>query len=465
MSDASTYRGHVEGSILRSIFRMGLPSMIGFGAANVYDLVDMFWLAKLGVDPPAAVTFFFSFFWVISSVNMIAGTGSISIISQNFGSGRLDFTESSIKETFILKTLLAIAFGVIGLLTLEPVLKLLGAEGRVLEMGMEYGRIQLYAMTFSFCAFTVYTALRGVGNPKWAMALMLISILLNIVLDPVLIFGWWIFPELGVAGAAWASVAGYAFSVIAGLALFYAGVFNLKLHFVGKAPFSFKNMFKIMRIGAPSGLSAISFSLSRSVVMWFVGYYGTEVVAAYGLGNRISAFGIMIVVGLGLGISALIGQMLGAESSERAWKTSKQSVWLAIGVMTAFGAVCFFGASPLMNLFFNSSGGESAALVHTAGVRFLRIIALSFPFVGIFITIEQVFSGAGKNLPPMLFGVAANWVLEIPLIWALSWVAGLNEIGVWLAMVLGHAIATLAFVLYYQKRTWLYYRVKTETPA
>jgi len=464
MPEPDKYKGHVEGSVLRSIFRMGLPSMIGFGAANVYDIVDMFWLARLGVDPPAAITFFFAFFWVIFSVNMIAGTGSVSIISQNFGSGNIDATEVSIKETFVLKAILAVGFGAIGLLILEPVLTLLGAEGSVLQMALEYGRIQLYAMVFPFCAFTVYTALRGIGNPKWAMTLMLTSIALNMILDPVLIFGWWIFPELGVAGAAWASIIGYAFSVIAGLALFYGGVFNVKLHLIGKIRLGINTMLKIMRIGAPSGINAVSFSLSRSVIMWFVGYYGTEVVAAYGVGNRISAFGIMVVVGLGLGISALIGQTLGAENPERAWKTSKQSIWLSTVVMTSFGAVCFFGADLLMRLFFDSSAGGQSAQVHHAGVVFLRIIAFSFPFVGIFITIEQVFCGAGKNLPPMLFGIAANWLLEIPLIWGLAWMAGMNETGVWLAVTAAHVIATAAFIIYYHKKTWLHYRVKTTTP-
>ncbi|MCK4656731.1 MAG: polysaccharide biosynthesis C-terminal domain-containing protein, partial [candidate division Zixibacteria bacterium] len=263
MAKNQNYSGHTEGSIIKSIYRMGLPSMIGFAAANIYDIIDIFWLSRLGVGPPAALTFFFAFYWVISSANMIAGTGSVAMISQKFGSGDLDLTEASIKETFVLKALLAIAVGAIGYVLLRPVLLLLGAEGTVLEMAVDYGTVMLAAMAFPFCAYTVYTALRGIGNPKWAMALMLSSIALNTILDPFLIFGWWIFPEMGIVGAAWASIIGYAFSVIAGLALLYSGVLNVKLHLVSKVKMSYRNILKIMQIGFPSGIGAVSFSLSR----------------------------------------------------------------------------------------------------------------------------------------------------------------------------------------------------------
>ncbi len=454
------YTGHTEGSVIKSIFRMGLPTMIGFGAANIYDIIDMFWLARLGVKEPAAVTFFFSFLWVLSSVNMIAGTGSVSVISQSFGSGDRGLTEASIKETFLLKALLAIGFGAVGLLLCEPVLKLLGAKGEVLSMAMDYGTVQLIGMIFPFCAFTVYTSLRGIGNPKWAMALMLASIGLNVILDPVLIFGWWIFPRLGVAGAAWASIIGYAFSVVMGLALLYGGALNLRLHVRSGVEIAWKNMLKIMRIGLPSGIGSISFSLSRSVIMGLVAVYGTEIVAAYGIGNRISAFGIMIVVGLGLGISALIGQVLGAEKEDRAIETARQSILLSTVVMTVFGAMCFLGADYLMRAFFETSGGGQPARVHEAGVILMKVFAFSFPFTGLFITIEQIFCGAGKNTPGMVLSIIGNWVIEIPLILLLADTVGLKELGVWFGITISSAISASAFYWYYTRRTWLSHRVK-----
>jgi putative MATE family efflux protein len=459
MGKDRNYSGHTEGSIIGNIRRMGLPSMIGFAAANIYDLIDIFWLSRLGVGPPAAVTFFFAFYWVISSANMRAGTGSVAIISQHFGSGDLDLTGASIKETLVLKALLAMAVGAIGYILLRPVLLILGAEGVVLEMAVDYGTVMLGAMVFPFCAFTIYTALRGIGNPKWAMALQLSSIAINMILDPLLIFGWWIFPELGVAGAALASIIGYAFSVIGGLALLYSGVLNVKLHLAAKVKMSFRNIAKIMQIGFPSGIGSISFSLSRSVVMGLVAVYGTEVVAAYGIGNRISAFGIMAVVGLGLGVSALIGQILGAGDKDRAWRTGNQSILLSAALMLLFSVICFFGADFLLNLFFKATAGDQSGKVHEAGVILLRISAFAFPFIGMFIAIEEVFTGAGKNVPAMVFNIGGNWILEIPLILLLARAVGLAEIGVWVAMTLSAATGTLAFLWYYRRKTWLEHRI------
>ncbi len=457
----SAYRGFTEGSIFGAILRMGMPSLLGFAAANVYDIVDIFWLAKLGVNPPASITFFFAVYWVISSANLVAGTGSTSMISQYYGRNDPDMTEASIKETFLLKALLGIVFGAIGLAIQRPALSLLGAEGVVLEMATEYGVVQYAMLPFVFSAFTVYTAFRSIGNPKWAMALQLSSIAVNIILDPVLIFGWWIFPEMGIVGAAWASIIGYAFSVVIGLILLYSGVLNVQLHLTGKVRIAFSNMIRIMRIGLPAGISAGSWSLSRSIVMGFVAVYGTSVVAAYGIGNRVSAFGIMAIVGLGLGVSALIGQILGSERLERAYSTGNRSILLSMLIMTAFSLVVFFGAEQLMNLFFDESAGGAREAVHESGVLFLRIAAFAFPFIGVMITIEMVFSGAGKNVPPMVLSVLSNWVLEIPLILLFTDVVGMDELGVWIAMTFTAFIAAAGYYIYYRRKSWLYHRVRS----
>jgi len=456
-----------DGSIFGAIFRMGMPSLLGFAAANIYDIVDMFWLAKLGVNQPAALTLFFAVYWVISSANMVAGTGSTSMISQYYGRNDHDMTETAIKETFLLKSMLAILFGVVGLIIQRFALRLLGAEGEVLEMAVDYGTVQYIMMVFPFCAFTVYTSFRSIGNPKWAMILQMTGIALNIILDPVLIFGWWIFPEMGIVGAAWASIIGYAFSVLGGLFLLYSGKLNVKLHIFGKIKVGFSNMMKIMLIGLPAGLSSFSFTISRSIIMGFVAAYGTSVVAAFGIGNRVAAFGIMAVVGLGLGVSALIGQTLGSEKTERAYSTGNRAILFSMLIMTIFGLFVFFGADFLMNLFFDESAGGAREAVHAAGVLFLKISALAFPFIGAVITIEMVFSGAGKNVPPMVMNVIANWIIEIPLIIILTQVVDMQELGVWIAMTLSGFMGAVVYYTYYRRKSWLYHRVKSthEVPA
>lgn len=428
---------------------MGIPSMIGFAALNVYDLVDMFWVAKLGAEPVAAITIFSAFFWVISSANQIAGVGSVAIISRRYGEKDYPETERAIKDTIILKWLLAVLFGIIGFFLVDKILVLLGAKGEVVSMGISYGKIQFLGLGFFFSTFTIYTALRGIGNPSMAMAIMLGSTALNMILDPFFIFGWWFFPELGVVGAAVASVISYIIAFSTGLVIFFSGKCNVPLHLKSQVKLKVKSLLKIMEIGLPLGVNQMSFSFARLVVMPLVAVFGTEVVAIYGVGMRISSLGIMIIVGLGLGLSALIGQNLGAKKVDRAQRTADQASILAVGIMIFFGLINFIFAPFIVKIFFQSHNLVSL------GTTLLRIQAIGFPFLGLYIILEEVFAGAGDNVPAMIVGMIYSWALEIPLILVFTRVFGFDQNGVWWAIVLATFAGSSIFYYWYRKGRWL----------
>jgi putative MATE family efflux protein len=440
---------HTEGSVIGSIFRMGFPSMIGFAALNIYDIVDMFWVAKLGAEPVAAITIFSAFYWVVTAANQIAGTGSLAVISRRYGEKDYQQTERAIKDTILLKWMLAVFFGLIGFFLIDKILVLLGARGEVLDLGIKYGKVQFLGLGFVFSTFTIYTALRGIGNPSMAMGLMLGSTTLNLILDPFLIFGWWIFPELGVVGAAVASVISFTIAFLTGLLVFFSGKCNVTLHLKSQVSLKTKSILKIIRIGLPTGINDISFSFARLVIMPLVAVFGTEVVAIYGVGMRISSLGIMIIVGLGLGLSALIGQNLGARKLDRAQKTADQASLLAVGIMTFFGLINFVFAPFIVKIFFQAPNMVSL------GATLLRIQAIGFPLLGLYITLEMIFAGAGDNVPPMIIGIIYSWVLEIPLILVFTRIFGFNQNGVWWAIVLATFVGSSLFYYWYRKGKWI----------
>ncbi|UCC80615.1 MAG: MATE family efflux transporter [Candidatus Zixiibacteriota bacterium] len=444
---------HTEGSIIKSILKMGVPSMIGFSTGNIYDLIDMYWVSKLGPEPVAAITFFASFLWVTHSANMIVGVGSVAIISRRYGEKDLSKTELSIKETLLLKWIVAIVFGILGYLFTPVALNLLGAKQQVLDLGITYGRIIFIGLGFNFATYSVFTALRGVANPNKAMVLMISLNLINIILDPFMIFGWWIFPEMGVAGAAWASVISYVFAFSAGLVLFFAGAANVKLHFRSKEHIRLSTMWQILKIGFPSAIGSLSFSLARIVVMPMIAVFGVGVVAAYGVGIRISAFGIMVLVGIGLGLSALIGHNLGANKKERAKKTAYQSIALGVGIMTVMGMIVFFGAGFIMGKFFDDPS------IIQIGVTLLRVLAIGFPFLGFHLMIENVYTGVGENRPAMTFNIVHSWLLEVPAIYVSTQVLGLSEIAVWWSISGATAISAIAYYSYFRNGKWLHVKV------
>jgi putative MATE family efflux protein len=423
--------------------------MIGFASLNIYDLVDMFWVAKLGTEPVAAITMFSSFYWVISAANEIAGTGSLAIISRRYGEKKYPETERAIKDTILLKWMLAIFFGSIGFFLIDKILILLGARGEVLSLGVKYGKVQFLGLGFAFSTFTIYTALRGIGNPSIAMAVMLGSTVLNMVLDPFFIFGWWFFPELGIAGAAVASVISFATAFVVGLFVFYGGKCNVTLHLKSRVRLRVKSMLQMIRIGLPTGINEISFSFARLVVMPLVAVFGTEVVAIYGMGMRISSLGITIVVGMGLGLSALIGQNLGARKVDRAKRTADQASLVAVGIMTFFGLLNIILAPLIVKIFFQTPNLVSL------GTALLRIQAIGLPLLGLYIILGMAFAGAGDNVPPMIIGMIYSWALEIPLILLFTRVLGFNQNGVWWAMVLATFIGSLIIYSWYRKGKWL----------
>ncbi|MBK7091120.1 MAG: hypothetical protein IPH59_05290 [bacterium] len=190
-----------EGSVAASVLKMGLPSMIGFLAQHLYSVADMFWVSRLpeGENGVAGVTFFMNLLWMLFAFNSLIGPGSVAIISRRYGEKDFDRTETAIKETLILKLFFGILLNLTGLFFLPDFLELLGAKGQALEMGIVYGRIMIIGLPIMYSVYTIFTALRCVANPNLAMALMLGSNILNIILAPLLMFGWMGLPQWGIA--------------------------------------------------------------------------------------------------------------------------------------------------------------------------------------------------------------------------------------------------------------------------
>ncbi len=446
---------YTEGSIIQSILKMGTPSMIGFLAGHIYHLVDMLWVSRLPESETAvaAVTIFANVAWVFFSINMLVGPGSVAIISRRYGEKKYDAAETAIKETYLLKFVFGSVIGVLGYFFVEDIVYFAGARGETIGLAAQYGRVMFLGMGFSICTYSVYTALRGVANPNLAMGLMLGSTILNVILDPLLIFGYLGFPKLGVMGAAIASVASYTITLLIGIAIFFTNKTNVKLHLRSKVPMSVATMAKIVKIGVPAWMGSLSFSGARLAIMPMVAIFGNSVIAAYGVGMTISAIGIAILVGVGLGLSSLIGHNLGAGKKERARKTADQAILLSIGIMLAVSAIVAYFARPIMALYFDNP--ETIQV----GVNLLRIMAIGFPFTGIYLMLEQVYGGVGLNTPVMIVSIGHSWALEIPAIYIFTQILHYSQNSVWWSITAATFISAIGFYWYYRRGQWLEVKV------
>jgi len=437
------------GPIFRPIFRMGWPSIIGFLAINVYDIIDLFWVSKLGAMHVAAIALFEGFHWVLIAPNDIAGFGSVAVISRRYGEGKIGHTAAAIKESFILKWLCALVPGSFGYIFMEDLMRLMGAQGEVITLGTAYGRVHMLAFGFYFCSYSVFTSLRSIEAPIRAMILMVFGAILNMILDPFLIFGWGPFPELGIAGAALASAIAYTITLIVGLAVFFLGGAPIRLKWKGDVPIRMKTMIHMFRVGLPSGVNTVSFSLARAVITPIIAIYGTAVVAAYGVTMRVTLVGILVIFGLGLGVAPLIGNLMGAGLKDRLWKTARQSIWLGFGITSIISLVMFLFASSIIKLFFDDPE------IISIGVELLKIWSWGLPFIAIWIMVESVFHGAGDNIPPMVISLVSSWIIEIPLVLAVAVWLHLDETAVWWARMF-YFISGAAIAFYWLNRgKWL----------
>jgi putative MATE family efflux protein len=438
-----------EGNVLRSVLYMGIPSMIGFGAMTIYGLTDMFWVGRLGTAPVAAVTLFAAVAWVLGSANQIVGTGSVALISRRFGQRDYEATRDVIRQTLLLKIGIACIMAAIGLVFVPRILGLMNAEAETRSLAVDYGNIYFYGLPFMFASYTVYTALRGVGDAPKAMYIMLMSTGLNVGLDPLFIFGF----GMGVQGAALATVLAATIAVVVGLVVLGSGRANITVTMWRRFRPRIGMMLQILAIGAPAGLNGLMRSVAQWLVTTLVATFGTVVVASYGFGIRIMDLGILFGVGLELGASAIVGQNLGAGKKDRAHEAVVKATFLVMGLTGALAVVEFVLARGILGLFTSDPG------VLASGVLLVRLLAFMQVMIAMHITMSSAFWGSGNTWPPTVIAGIVEWGIQIPLILAAIHLLHTSEFGVWWAMFGAACVEVTLTFLWFQRGHWKHQEV------
>jgi putative MATE family efflux protein len=445
-----------EGNVLWNVIYMGVPSMIGFLAMTVYGLTDIYWLGRLGTAQVAALTLFGAIGWVLGSTNQLIGTGSVALISRRYGERDYEATRDVIRQTILLKFVLAAVMAAVGLLIVPKVLTFMNAEPDARAYAITYANIFFYGLPFMFSSYTMYTALRGVGDAPKAMYIMLASTGLNVVLDPIFMFDripvrgldWIPGLGLGIAGAALATVLSATVAVAIGLYVLATGKCNITVPMWRKFHPRIGVMLEILAIGGPAGLNSIMRSMAHWFVTTLVATFGTVVVAAYGIAGKIMEPGILIGVGLSLGVSAMVGQNLGAEKKERAHEAVVKATLLAMGFTAALGAIEFAFARQILGFF------TSDADVIATGIILVRLLAIAQIWIAMHITMSAAFWGSGDTWPPTIIAGIIEWGIQIPLILLAIHVLRTTELGVWWAMFAASCVEILLTYVWFQRGKW-----------
>ncbi|MCJ7622211.1 MAG: MATE family efflux transporter, partial [Anaerolineaceae bacterium] len=313
--------------------------------------------------------------------------------------------------------------------------------------GLSYLYVTMGGLFALILVFIINSMLRGAGEARFAMMVLFLTTAVTLLLQPVLIFGWGPFPQLGVAGSAWATVLGYGSGFILQIVVLLRGRARIRIDLHNLKP-DFPLMGRIIRIALPSTIQMVIRSSSRLIIVGLVGVYGTFAIAAYGVANRILMIIIIPAFGLANAAGALVGQNLGALKPERAerivwWISAYTSVYMLISV-----ALTFAFAQPLMTFF------DPTSQVVAMGVECIKIIAPTLLISAIGIVLGRGFTGSGDTVPPMTVNFFTLWGMELPFAYGLSKWLGLGIIGIWWGRAIANAANGILFIIWFRLGNW-----------
>lgn len=431
-------KGH-EGKL---IFYFALPMLIGNIFQQLYNTVDSIIVGNfLGKEALAAVSTSFPVLFLLISLIMGITMGSTILISQFYGAKDYENLKKTIDTTYIFLFVGSILITILGLVLSGPILKLLNTPGNILPQAKSYINVIFIGIVAMFGYNSISAILRGLGDSKTPLKFLIISTILNIILDVLFIVVF----KFGVSGAAWATVIAQGFS-------FIYGIYHLnKHHEVLK--FNVKDMefdkaifFKSLKIGLPSGVQQVLFSLGMMAIQSIINPFGETTMVAFGAGSRLNSFGTMPIMNFGSAISAFVGQNLGAGKNERVKKGYKYTLLMSVSMSIIITVLVFIFGEKMVWLF------NKDPEVIKIGTSYLKIVSSFYAVVSIMFITTGVLRGAGDTFVPMIISILTLWLIRIPVATFLSERIGTN--GIWASVPAGWTIGMVLTIGYYMSGRW-----------
>lgn len=444
--------------IAKNLWHLSYPTMTSYALQSFYDVVDIAWVTRISSNALSGVTLFTTIYSLFTVLNEVAGASSVSMISQSYGRGTKEYTKRICEQTISFKVVLAIFSAVLILIFLSPLLKFYSSDEAVYTAAMEYGLIRIFFTPIMFSSYSVNTIFRCTGDSKTPMTIMFIASIINIVLDPILMFKRVPFINiqgagLGVFGAALATVIATSLSFAYGFIILLSGKRDIKISFKGLFSLDREIDLSLLKIGFPSGINLFVRQLSGAVIMKFVSVYGFVAIAIAGIGAKLSQLANMPIFGFTMGGSALVGHALGRENVKDAKATSIFAALMASTLVGIF-IILVYSFPHFFMSFFLTKPDEIALSIPM--VYFLSFSLLPLAFAQ---GLSVSFSGAGDNKPKLYSSVISRWVFQIPFLYVVVRCLSLPLYFVWTSYILAEIVELLIVLFCYVKRPWWEKRV------
>ena len=444
---AALERDWTKGSVTRNLLFLSWPMVVMESLWVISQITDLIWVGRLGSQSIAGVGIANALLAMVYSVDMGMIVGVRAMIARHVGAGDVEGANHVAGQAILLGVAWGLLVTTLGAFLAAPMLAILGTDSAVVNEGAAYLRLMLVSwVSFEVLVMGLY-AIQASGDTITPMLIEGAMRTVHIALCPFLVLGWWVFPHLGVRGAALANVVGQSLGAIIVLLVLFTGYSRLRLRLPGFR-FAPRTLWRLLRVGIPAVGMNLQASLGGMVLMGLVVPFGTMAVAAHSLASRVEMFLSVPGIGLGTGAGVLVGHNLGAGQPRRAAKTA----WLALGFVQAFMLACciviLFWVERIIGIF------TSDPAVISLGSTLLRISTAGYLVTSLSYVLQNCIAGAGDTVPNMVIGVGVIWLVQLPLALVLSRFANLGIYGVRWAMAANLIVAAVASLIYFTTGRW-----------
>lgn len=438
-----------EISIVKKIITLSLPVMLGEIMFSILSFVDRFYIAKIGIIEAAGSSLSSTIVWVLIAISTLITGGTIAIVSRMIGEKNEKEAAKSAEQSILLALTLGLLVGGLTYLFSSNIIGFFNAEPIVEKIGIQYFSILILGYPLLLIGSTSAVIFQSSGNTKTPMLIFTGMSVLNIILDPMFIFGFGPIPEMGVRGAALATVISEFVALMWILVLLYKDK-KLNLSWISTFIPDFVMIKRILRIGIWSGMNSLSRPLSAIFLQKIITYHGTYFVAAFSFGIQWISIIFIFMQGMRVAISTIVGQFLGQKNHQGAEDTTKTGLQfgyvfvltvMAIGMPLSKQAIGIFTSDPT---------------VIAAGSGYLLIVLAGMLFEVPMTVYAAAFNGAGDTAPPTVIAFISNWVGKIGFAAIATYYFGLGINWVWFAITLSLIIEGIGLSIWFKRGKWMH---------
>jgi len=433
------------GNLRKQIWSLSWPMMLSIFFYTLYNLVDTYWVSKLSPESIAAVSISQISLFLMISIGFGITAGSGVVMSMDIGAKNKAEAERVLGQSFVLTGTAGVIFSILALLFRHQLLTFSGASGAIYEPALAYFNITAAGAILFFIMISIMFAFNAQGDTFTLTKLFAFSTLINLVLDPIMIFGWYGMPAFGIGGAAYATLISQAAFIIAAMRSLMHPKRSIRFHFYNLNA-RWDSVKRVLKIGIPAAMTQLLNPVGTALLTSIAGIAFLEPGAiAFSLGFRIEFFAYLPAIGFGFGAMAIIGQSMGAKKIERAKEALKTALIMGCSIALVLGLIAAMFPHAIIGVFTEDPQVTGYALLY------YRTVTFSYVFLAMLMICSSTFQAIGRSWPGFWISFLRLFAISLPLAYVLNIVMGYPIVYFWMSIVIGNVIAAIVSFVWLRK--------------